>query len=118
MAADLTDAALPPIIGSIGTMTVSLLGLPPLPLFVAFCGASLGLLFAPSVGRWKAMLAFPFVWILAAEIGTWIAHLKFPGDVGAQLTACGLLGLFFHPLIGLGLNRIKAHRAAAPKETP
>ena len=117
MAADLTDLALPPIIGSIGSMTVALLGLPPLPLFVAFCAASVGMLLANRLPRWKAMLAFPFVWILAAEGGVAFAQWRFPDHPSMQLFAVGVLGLFFQPLFDLVVNLIKARRVAPQKET-
>lgn len=107
MAADATSVVLPPIVSAVGAYTVVLLGVDHQTLFAAFCGASLGLLFSITIGRWKAMAVFPFVVILAAELGTWAAAAWFDGQPHARKGMAGLLALFAHPLMAIAIKRLE-----------
>lgn len=104
--ADATSHVLPPLVSSVGAVTVALIGVEPQTLFLAFCGSTLGLVLSVSIGRWKAIAVFPFVTIVAAELATWAALAAFDGSSVARNGLAALIGMFAHPLISAGVRQI------------
>lgn len=79
------------------------LGLSPAAVQWAAIGAGGGLLLAATIGRWKALAAFPFVVFLSAGLGEWASVLFFSGSIPWKHGLSALLAFAFHPLVAAGI---------------
>ena len=82
------------------------LGLSPVAVQWAAIGAGGGLLLAATVGRWKALAAFPFVVFLSAGLGEWLSALYFAHSLQWKHGLSAVLAFAFHPLAAALIQRI------------
>lgn len=106
--AEITTSTAGLVAAGTGATVLSSFGLEPGPLFWALVGATLGLTFAASMSRPRALVVFGAVVLSSSLFGAWIAHRYFGGEqLSRNAMACGL-GLFFHPLVSLALTKMPA----------
>lgn len=107
MAADLTANTAAAASAGVASLTVALLGVEPQALFYAFCGSGLGLSWAASAGRFRALAVFAFTTLGAAMFGTWAAQEMWAGAVVARDGMSFLLGVVAHPLIAAVIGQLE-----------
>jgi hypothetical protein len=94
----------------IGATLLALTGVEPQPIFWAVVGATIGLSFAPSTSRLRAVVAFVAVVLLSALGGTFLASVGFeiaPAFVSlARNTFSATLAVVFHPLTTALVNAV------------
>lgn len=103
MAISTADAASAAAAG-VASVTVSMLGVQPQLLVYAACGAFVGLMWAPPVGRWRAIGTFVAVVLLSAVSGHAAAEWLNMTATGAPRALAGVVGLLFHPLAGAAVK--------------
>lgn len=93
-------------VAAVASMFIVQLGLSPTAVQWAAIGAGGGLLMAATVGRWKALAAFPFVVFLSAGLGEWLSAIFFAGSIHWKHGLSALLAFLFHPIVAAGLPHI------------
>lgn len=107
MAADLTATTAAAASAGVASVTVALLGVEPQALFYAFCGSGIGLSWAASAGRFRALAVFIFTTVGAAMFGTWASAELWAGAAVARNAMSFLLGVVAHPLIGAVITQLE-----------
>jgi hypothetical protein len=93
-------------VAAVASIFVVQLGLSPVAVQWAAIGAGGGLLLAATVGRWKALAAFPFVVFLSAGLGEWISAVFFENSVPWKNGLSAVLAFGFHPLAAAFIQQI------------
>lgn len=105
----MSDPTIPVIVGvgaGLGSVTAAVLGVEPQALVLAVIGCGIGIGFAPRSGRVRAVLLFVAVVAACAVLGTWAAAQWFGASPLARNGISLILGIAFHPLLGVMIARI------------
>lgn len=93
-------------ISILNTAFAAVLGVQPQALFWSAVGATLGMSWAAPAAKPRAIMIYVCVVLASSMLGTHIATLDFGTTGTARNTACVLLGIFFHPLLGALFNAL------------
>lgn len=105
--AEMTTPTIGTIAAGAGATVLSTLGLDPATLFWALIGATVGLSFAPTMTRFRAVVVFVAVVLICSLFGAWLAQERGGGVLSRHGAACGL-ALFFHLLVSLAQTKLPA----------
>lgn len=95
---DPTTTAATATSAGLGAMILATLGVEPQALLWGAVGASIGLTVAPPASRWRAMLTFTAVVMLAALAGTYVAEHHAEGSAVVRNASAAAVAALFHPL--------------------
>ena len=102
----MTEPASAAIGAALGVGIMAALGIEPAPLFGALVGSCIGLSFAGPTGRARAAVVFLAVTLCCSLFGPWLAVRYLGGDPASRsVAACGL-GIWFHPVLNLAIDRL------------
>ena len=90
----------------LGAMILATLGVEPQALLWGAVGASIGLTVAPQASRWRAMLTFCAVVMLAALAGTYIAAHHADGSAVVRNAGAAAVAALFHPLFQAAVSAL------------
>lgn len=90
----------------LGAMILATLGVEPQALLWSAVGASIGLTVAPPASRWRAMLTFTAVVMLAALAGTYVAEHHAAGSTVVRNASAAAVAALFHPLFQAAVSAL------------
>lgn len=95
-------------LGAAGATALSALGIEPAPLFWAVIGGCIGVSFAGSTSRARAVLLFIVVALACSVFGAYLAQTYTEGKPLTRNVFACLLAIAFHPLLNAAITRLPA----------